>query len=497
MRKFCYSILLLLVISLSIFSGCSGTIDLDKLSKKLSTYSMDILFDGDHTLTVTQSINYINDTGDSLDHVCLHVYVEDFSEDVVDSSVVSSLNFDKAYYLGKSYSNIVFNKILLDNKECNYSFIGNDSDILHIDIDNKLASGDNIDIYFEYVITLPNINHRFGIGENTINISNFYPIVSMYENGEFDHSGYHSNGDPFYSNMANYNVTITAPTKYTLASSGNVTKTTQNESNNVYKIKAKVIRDFAFILSDNFSVVSDTVNDTVVNYYYYKNSYPDKCLETIKKCITTFEDIIGDYPYKTLNVAEASFVHGGMEYPNLVYISDAVLDEEDYLNVIIHEVAHQWWYGLVGNDEYKYGWLDEGLTEYSTLLFYERNSEYGVDVDTLIKNQTNSYVTFIEVYSSVFESVDTSMNRELNEYGTEYEYVYIAYVKGMLFFDSLRELVGDKRFFVALKDYFNSNCFSIATPETLLNSFEKSTKLNLKDYFASWINGNVEIISIN
>ena len=117
--------------------------------------------------------------------------------------------------------------------------------------------------------------------------------------------------------------------------------------------------------------------------------------------------------------------------------------------------------------------------------------------DNIIKNQTNSYVTFIEVYSSVFESVDTSMNRELNEYGTEYEYVYIAYVKGMLFFDSLRELVGDKRFFVALKDYFNSNCFSIATPETLLNSFEKSTKLNLKDYFASWINGNVEIISIN
>ena len=45
--------------------------------------------------------------------------------------------------------------------------------------------------------------------------------------------------------------------------------------------------------------------------------------------------------------------------------------------------------------------------------------------------------------------------------------------------------------------HFNSNCFSIATPETLLNSFEKSTKLNLKDYFASWINGNVEIISIN
>ena len=344
---------------------------------------------------------------------------------------------------------------------------------------------------------LPNITHRFGVGENSINISNFYPIVSVYENGEYDMDSYHYNGDPFYSDFANYYVTITTPKNYTLASSGNVLDCKTMDSTKTYSIEGLGIRDFAFVMSDTYSVKSSSVNGINVNYYYYNNSYPDKCLETSVKAVTTFEELFGKYPYKTLNVCEASFVHGGMEYPNLVYISDAILDEKDCLNVIVHEIAHQWWYGMVGNDEYKYGWLDEGLTEYSTLLFYEKNPDYGVDTNLLIKNQTNSYVTFIEVYKNVFESVDTSMNRSLNEFGTEYEYVYIAYVKGMLFFNDLRALVKDAKFFTALKNYFNDHMFSFATPDSMLASFEQSTNLSLKDYFASWINGNVEIISVN
>ena len=131
------------------------------------------------------------------------------------------------------------------------------------------------------------------------------------------------------------------------------------------------------------------------------------------------------------------------------------------------------------------------------MLFYEKNPDYNVDTKLLIKNQTNSYVTFIEVYKNVFDSVDTSMNRSLNEYDTEYEYVYIAYVKGMLFFNDLRALFSDAKFFAAIKSYYLDHRFSFVTPDDLLYSFEKSTGITLEDYFASWINGNVEIISVN
>ena len=80
-----------------------------------------------------------------------------------------------------------------------------------------------------------------------------------------------------------------------------------------------------------------------------------------------------------------------------------------------------------------------------------------VDTKELIKNTTNSYVTFVDVYTKVFETVDTSMNRKLKDYNNESEYVYIAYVKGMLLFDSLHEILGHDKFIKGLQTYFKDN----------------------------------------
>ena len=115
----------------------------------------------------------------------------------------------------------------------------------------------------------------------------------------------------------------------------------------------------------------------------------------------------------------------------------------------------------------------------------------------LIKNTTNSYVTFVDVYKKVFDTVDTSMNRKLNEYNNESEYVYIAYVKGMLMFDSLREFLGKEKFILGLQEYFKDNEFKIATPDSLINSFEKGTKTSVRSIVESWMNGKVKIMSAN
>lgn len=478
-----------------VISGCKES-ELEKASKNLSTYSMEIEYNEDHTLSVQQTLDYKNQTGASLDTLSLHLYPRSFRNGSL-SSVVSKLNYNKCYYKGASFGDIDISKVSVNNQEKEVVLGGNDEDILEVKLDDELSPNSNINLYVEYTVTLPNINHRFGYGEDTINVANFYPIMCMYENGEYVVDSYHYNGDPFYSSVANYNVKIKTPSNYILASSGDVIDVNNNDNHNIYQIEAKAIRDFAFILSDKYAVVSDNIDGINVNYFYYKNQYPNEGLQASIDAVKTFSELFGKYPYKSLNVCEANFVHGGMEYPNLVFISDAVTNQSDYINTIVHEVGHQWWYGLVGNDEYHYGWLDEGLTEYSTLLFYEENPEYNVDTKALIKNTTNSYVTFVEVYEKVFGSVDSTMNRKLNEYKNESEYVYIAYVKGMLIFDSLREVVGREKLLSGLKQYFESNKFKIATPDNLISAFEETTKMDLKNFFSSWIDGKVRILQIN
>lgn len=488
-------LILLILPLIFVITGCTNN-TLQKVSKDLNTYTMEITYNEDHTLTCSQTLNYINKSDTSLDTLKFHLYPRSFRQGAK-SSVVSSLNYDKCYYNGASFGDIEITNLKVNDVDTEIKITGNDEDIVSISLDNNLAPNNTCDIYFEYTVTLPNINHRFGYGEDTINIANFYPIVCVYENGDFNIESYHYNGDPFYSEVANYNVTFNSPSKYIVASTGEIKDTQSDDDTKSYKISALAVRDFALVISDKFSCVSDKVNNTIVNYYYYNNQYPNEAIKASIDAIETFNKLFGEYPYSTLNVVESDFVHGGMEYPNLVLISDTVDVQSDYLNVIIHEIAHQWWYGLVGNNEFQYGWLDEGLTEYSTLLFYEEHPEYNVNTKELIKNTTNSYVTFVDVYKKVFDTIDTSMNRKLNEYNNESEYVYIAYVKGMLMFDSLREFLGKEKFITGLQAYFKDNQFKIATPDNLINSFEKATKTSVRSIVESWMNGKVKIMSAN
>lgn len=487
--------ILVLLLPIFLLVGCKeGT--LDSISKNLNTYTIEVTYNDDHTLSCKQTLNFTNRTEDSLDTIKFHLYPRSFREDS-SVSVVSKLNYSKCYYNGPSIGDMEILSTAINNESTQYLINGNDNDILSITPNTNIIPNQTVDITIEFTVTLPNINHRFGYGEDTINLGNFYPVLCVYENGEYVIDSYHYNGDPFYSEVANYNVTLTANNNLIVASTGNLSNTSSTENKNTYTYEAKAVRDFSIVLSDKFQVVSDKVDNIAVNYYYYKNQYPQENLKVAVDSIRTFNNLFGTYPYDVINVVESNFVHGGMEYPNLVLISDAVDTQSDYINVIVHELAHQWWYGVVGNNEVEYGWLDEGLTEYSTLLFYEQNPSYGVDTEELIKNTTNSYVTFVDVYTKVFGTADTTMNRALNEYNNESEYVYIAYVKGLLLFDNVREVLGDDKFINCLKVYYQDHAFKIATPDTMIASFEKSSHTELSSLFESWINGKVKIYNIN
>ena len=483
-------LLLLLLPLIFIFSGCKKD-EVEIASKNLSTYNIEIEY-ADHALTCKQTVNYRNNTCCTLDNIMFHLYPRSFRQGAT-SSVVSTLNHKKCYYNGESYGDLTLSKVQVGDTPTDIVITGNDDDIVDVKIDT-LKPNDSVNIYFEYTVTIPNINHRFGYGEDTINIANFYPIACMYEDNNWVIDSYHYNGDPFYSDVANYNITLTAPSNLIVANSGYITNSSTQNDMSTYTMKALTVRDFAIVLSDKFNVVSDKVGNTTVNYYYYKNQYPNEAIKASVDSVSTFNRLFGEYPYSTLNVVESNFVHGGMEYPNLVLISDMVDVQSDYLNVIVHEIAHQWWYGVVGNNEFNYGWLDEGLTEYSTVLFYNENPDYKVNTSELIKNTTNSYVTFVDVYTKVFKTVDTTMNRKLNQYNNESEYVYIAYVKGMLMFDSVKELIGTEKFYKCLQTYYSDNKFKIATPDTLIEAFNKGAKTNLSGVFESWINGKVKIV---
>lgn len=487
MKKFC--LLFVLMFSCLFFVGCGEF----EYPNNVSEYNMNLSFnEQNYTLTGDLSINYINTSETTLNELKFHLYPNAFKENSK-ADVVSLANYEKAYPNGKSYGNITVSDVMLEQKVCQYSIGGEDENILIVSLDEELFPDSYVNISIKFETQLANINHRLGYGKNCINLCNFYPIACVYENGDFMTKLYNSNGDPFYSVVANYAVTFECDDNFIVASSGNQTVISQNGRKKV-SINAKGVRDFAIVLSDKFETKSINCDDVELKYYYYQDSCVEDNVKIIEQCFKFFNQKIGKYPYNQLSIVKTNFVHGGMEYPNIVLISDDLTDNSTYQTVIVHEMCHQWWYGVVGNNQFDYGWIDEGLTEYSTALFFDNHEEYNKTSSQIVKSATTSYSTFMKVYSDVLGSVDTSMNRALDEFNTEPEYVYNTYTKGMLMFSTIKEIVGTDKFYKCLQKYYKKYAFSEVTPSEMIECFSKASGQDLENLFNSWIEGKVVIV---
>ena len=438
-------------------------------------------------------VSYVNNSNNVFEEVYFHLYPNAFREGS-QSKVVSMVNFDKAYPNGESFGNITIEGVCVENQDCDFDVCGEDENLLRVPLAEKVYPGETVNISIDFCLKLPNINHRFGFGENVVNFGNFYPIACVYDEIEgFMTEKYISNGDPFYSDCADYEVTISCEDNFNIVTSGKEISKSGIKGRTTASYIAKSARDFCFVISDRYEVVQEEVDGVLVSYYYYDDENPQDFLQTGVDSLLTYSKLFGEYPYETLNIVKTGFVHGGMEYPGLVMISDAITNIQDYQYVIAHEVAHQWWYGAVGNNEYDEAWLDESLTEYSVALFYE-NNDYGISYNQIVKNATETYKQFVKVYSNVYENLDTSMGRALDEFKTEPEYVNCVYTKGILMFDAIRQEVGKERFLKALKKYFKEYKFKNASKDDLIAIFEQVSGRKMEGLINSWVEGLVAVI---
>lgn len=486
MLKKLLCILLCLSTVFSLF-GCGDKSGLDNIP----TYEINAEYSEEtFTLKATEKITYINTTGADLKFLKFNLFPNAYREGAV-IKPVNAQSFLQAFPEGASYGNITVNKAASGNKRLEYEICGKDKNILKVNLSETLAKNKKTALEIDFTLKLANIRHRLGYNENTVNFGNFYPILCVYEGEKgFYECEYYSNGDPFYSCAANYYVNIKLQKDFVLAASGEIKNTETSGNYKTYHTEIKGARDYAFIISKNFSVISKKVLGINLHYYYYNDDDKDEAVKAAELSFKTFSNIIGDYPYNTLSVVQTGFVFGGMEYPALTYISDK-LEGENYIEVIVHENAHQWWYSAVGNNQLECAYIDEGLAEYCTMLFYEKNPQYNKTRQNLVEANENTYRFYYDIYKQIYGKADTTMNRKLSDYTSEFEYINITYIKGMLLFENLREVMGDTKFFKFLRNFYKNNIYQIVDTGVLINECCKI--MNVKGIIDSYVNGTAII----
>ncbi len=488
MRKFKKIIILMLALIMALGVSVVG-FGCGTSAQNVTEYTIKCDLD-DNIITGECTADFYNDTDNAFDELKFNLYANAFREGAKFPPCSEEYK-TRAYPDGINYGGIEIDKATSKGKTLEFSVGGEDMNILTVKLKEECYPEERVEVTINYEITLAKTVARTGINKDTVNLANFYPILCGIEKGSFYECVYYYNGDPYFSDCANYQVEFTCDSKYVVASSGEEISCSQKEEKTVRNYKIDKARSFALVLSEKFKIKTAEYDGVKINYYYYNTAYPERSIGVAKESIEYFSKTFGKYPYKTYSVVETEFLQGGMEFPALTMISDT-LSENENIEVIVHETAHEWWCVGVGNNEIKYGFLDEGLAEYSVVMFYETHNKYGLTRNIMVESAEKTFKAFCSVYDKLYNRVDTSMLRSIPEYSSEYEYVNIAYIKPVIMYDTLRKTIGDKKFFASLKKYYEEYSFKNATPDDLVGVFEK-TGADTNGYFESFFNGKALI----
>ncbi len=460
------------------FSSCK------KMAKVHSRYEITAEYSPENrTLTGAVKVTFENCGEGEISVLKFQIYPNAYRKNAL-YAPVSTTFADAAYYAGESYGEMSISSV---HGSKNWEIMGEDKNILYVFLERSLFPGDKVVLDIGFITKLAQVNHRTGVTANTVNLGNFYPVLCGFKNGGFYECVYSACGDPFYTDCADYKLRLTLPKEYTVAATGVLTDEDMLESKKVYTMYATNVRDFALVLSKNYREERAKVGTTELVYYYYADKEPSKSLEAAREAFAYYEKLFGKYPYTQYTLAETGLCFGGMEYPALTMLSDT-LSRTERVRAIAHEVAHQWWYGVVGSDQTKNAWQDEGLAEYSAVCFFEEYEKYGLKRDDLVAAALREYRSYYDVYGSVLGRTNTSMIRDLTEYVSDYEYQCLAVDKAVVMFDTLRKSVGDKKFFSALKRYYGDSRYAMNGVGELVGAFEK-TGLDVSGFFDSFLSG--------
>lgn len=236
---------------------------------------------------------------------------------------------------------------------------------------------------------------------------------------------------------------------------------------NQWEFTLKGGRDLAISVGEGLRLTSKTATDgTIVDVYYFPDSAPagltpaKQVLDSAAQAVVLYAELFGaEYPFDRLAIVEGDFPDG-MEFSGLVFVGEAWFtswrgEPNDWITAItVHEVAHQWWYMLVGNDPALYPYMDEALATYSEYLYFQRY--YGDLFDWWWDFRVRPYV--------VEESV---VDAEIYQYDEARPYINATYLKGAQMIHQLRTQLGDEAFFAWLQHYLQTQAYQIATPQSL------------------------------
>lgn len=488
------------------------------------------LNDKNHELSAFEQVEYVNNSPDTLRYLYFHLWPNAYSNNRTDlaKQLFEAKGKEKLFDDPELRGYIDSLNFKVNNLQVQWALLPGQPDICRIILNKPLYPGKSIQVSTPFHIKIPKgVTSRMGHMDQSYQISQWYPKPAVYDNTGWHQMPYLDQGE-FYSEFGNFDVRIILPQNYVVGTSGVLQDkpelemlaklakdTTWKSVLMIGRVKhfpssgntktlhytAKNMHDFAWFADKEFHVMKGEVmlpesGRKVTTWVMFTNRQSRiwrNSLIYTNLAISTFSNLIGDYPYDGFTVVQSALSAGlGMEYPGITVIGETK-DGYSLDKVIAHEACHNWFYGALGSNERRYPFMDEGITTtyemrylnerypdkklWEIYLKKEKQAKFfhvdNIPVDRMLE------LTWLGVARSNREQSVTMGSTDF----TPENYVLIPYNKAAMSFNYLRAYLGDSVYDLIIHDYYKKWKFRHPQPEDLRKVFESHTDKELDWFF--------------
>jgi hypothetical protein len=482
------------------------------------------LDDKTHTLKGEIEISYINNSRDELTFIYFHLWANAFKEPNTAYGQQELRTGSTRFYFAKDsergyYTGLDFT---VDGEKVEWRFDSVHPDIAIVQLPNPLRNRAKVTIRTPFTLKIPASFSRLGHVGQSYQMTQWFPKPAVYDNRGWHPMPYLDLGE-FYSEFGSFDISITLPENYVVGATGILDTESEREflakkiletkgyvlqgfpkseafppssgKMKTIRFKADKVHDFAWFADKRFHVLRDEARlpsgRTIDAWAMFTNAEADlwaRGAEYVRRAVEFYSHHVGEYPYPHATAVHSALsAGGGMEYPMITVIGNSgsakALDD-----VITHEVGHNWFYGLLANNEREHAWLDEGMNSYYEYRYlrdyYGSRSpgqlpgfmERGTDTDF----QEAGYL--LQARRRLDQAPETTSNGF-----SPINYGIGAYMKPGLALEHLEKYLGTERFDAIMQSFFKTWRFAHPYPEDLRSHFERESGKDLGWFFDGYI----------
>lgn len=491
------------------------------------------LDDKAHTLSAFETIQYTNNSPNQLDSLMFHLWPNAYKNGKTALAKQLYNDGEQLLQFGKEEDKGFIDSLdfQINGAKINWKFDQKNPDIAVLYLPNKLASGGKITISTPFKVKIPSgeISRLGHIGQS-YQITQWFPKPAVYDKNGWNAIPYLNQGE-FYSEYGTFDVSITLPANYVVGATGDLQTaseieflnkkadetsgqlgkyTTSKSATNVdpesstewktIRYTQKDVHDFAWFADKKYLVLKGEVElpaskrkVTTWAMFTPKNAYLwKKAIEYINDGTYFYSLWNGDYPYNQVTAVDGTIsAGGGMEYPNVTVIGNTSSAAELEI-VIVHEVGHNWFYGILGSNERVHGWMDEGMNTLNELRYMYTKYPNNTNMTDMVRGELfhlegKSHYDLSEI--SFISMAKIGEDQPIETHSADFtsaNYGAVMYMKTGLVFNYLKAYLGDELFDKCMHAYFETWKFKHPQPEDMKSVLERESGKDL-----SWLFGDL------